>query len=210
MNNALGYEQYFDNSRLADSSVAEDYAAEPKQFFNSKDPNLAILHEKPEHRMVILLKAMGKSNNEIAERTGFTFPWVSQILRQPWARQRLLEEITKAGKDEMQELLKGASADSVHKLIKLRDSADSEQVQFAAASNLLDRFLGKPKQQIETTNKHTIVSGDIEAVNNELRQLEEEEKRLLGKTTTVDSSAQAEGRVDDCASASRREAADAT
>jgi hypothetical protein len=41
------------------------------------------------------------------------------------------------------------SAASIDKLVYLRDSAQSEQVQFAAAKELLDRAHGRPRQEID-------------------------------------------------------------
>jgi hypothetical protein len=38
---------------------------------------------------------------------------------------------------------------SISKLVQLRDGADSEQVQFAAAKELLDRAYGRPRQEID-------------------------------------------------------------
>lgn len=119
-------------------------------FFNAKSPNLAILHEKPEHRLVIFLKARGHSLAEIADATGFTVPWVSQILRQPWARARLADEINNAGRDELSTIIEGAAKDSMQTLITLRDDEEAPaSVRANAAQYLVDRYLGKPKQSIE-------------------------------------------------------------
>jgi len=38
---------------------------------------------------------------------------------------------------------------SIARLVQLRDGADSEQVRFAAAKELLDRAYGRPRQEIE-------------------------------------------------------------
>ncbi|HKQ36133.1 MAG TPA: hypothetical protein VJT11_12570 [Nitrospiraceae bacterium] len=45
---------------------------------------------------------------------------------------------------------------SIAKLVQLRDGAESEQVQFAAAKELLDRAYGRPRQEIDLTREKTV------------------------------------------------------
>lgn len=145
--------QLFVNSdvqEVYEQEVAAGRQPPQDDFFNSKDPNLAIRHEKPEHRLVIFLKARGHSLKEIADATGFTIPWVSQILRQPWARARLAQEINAAGRDELSTVIEGAAKDSMFTLIELRDDEDTPaNVKANVSQYLVDRLLGKPKQSIE-------------------------------------------------------------
>lgn len=174
--------QLFENSPLSGSSVHDEYSASEDRFYNSKDPNLAIKHEQPVHRLMVMLKAQGKTNKKIAELTGKNECWVSQVLRQPWARQLLIRELREAGRDGIQALLEGEMENSVQTLIELRDSAQAEgSVRRGAANDLLDRFLGKPTQRVEQTQKVSITSTTIDELNAELAELEREEKRLVGK-----------------------------
>lgn len=129
--------------RTASVDASED-------FFNAKDPNLAIMTERPEHRMVIFLKARGHTLQEIAAATGYTVPWVSQIVRQPWARARIAQEINSAGRDELATVIEGAAKEAMYTLIELRDDTESPaSVRANVSQYLVDRFLGKPKQSIE-------------------------------------------------------------
>lgn len=175
--------QLYENSPLSGSPVEEHYDALDDRFYGDKRPNLAVQREKPEHRIVIFLKAQGLANREIAQRTGYTEPWISQVLRQPWARERLVAEMREAGRDAVQELIKASAEDSVFTLISLRDDPKAPASVRAAASNsLLDRYLGKPTQKVESHN--TNVNGtlaDLDALNKELATLEAEEQRLTGK-----------------------------
>lgn len=172
--------QLYENSSLSGSEIEQDYAQDPDALYNSKAPNLAILHEKPEHRVIIFLKAQGLSYREISDRTGHTIPWISQVLRQPWARARLVKEIQSAGRDAVQELIKAAAEDSVFTLIEQRDNEKAKPAErINAANSLLDRFLGKPTQKVEshitTSNLKT-----IEDLERQLKDVEAEEKRLTG------------------------------
>lgn len=121
-----------------------------EEFFNKKEPGYGIIHEKPEHRVVIFMKARGHSHKEIAEATGYTKEWVGQILRQPWAQDALVREINDAGRDELSTIIEGAAKDSLFSLIELRDDENAPaSVRANTAQYLVDRFLGKPKQSIE-------------------------------------------------------------
>ena len=46
--------------------------------------------------------------------------------------------------------------DSIQKLIHLRDHAESEQVQFAATKELLDRAYGRPRQEFDIANDNRV------------------------------------------------------
>ena len=148
----------------------------------AKPPQVEIESERAWHLQAIYLAAQGLSQTEIAERLGHDHSWVSQVLRQPWARERLVAEIRKAGNDGIEAILKGAAIDSTLKLITLRDTADSEQVQLAAADKLLDRYLGKPTQHIEQKSKVSFDSADVDKLDAKIRELEAEEQRLTGRS----------------------------
>jgi len=140
------------------------------------------VRECPEHRIMIYLKAQGKSNGEIADATGYSPTSVSMILRLPWARERLLAIIREQGLPLVQQLLAGAAADSIMTLIAVRDDSKSRSTDKINASNsLLDRFLGKPLQKVETAEVKSFSGHDAAALDEELRLLEVEEKRLVGK-----------------------------
>jgi hypothetical protein len=178
--------QIYANSPMSGSSAEQDYRDSGDALFGDKLPNAAIHREQPQHRIVIMLKAQGKSNREIAQLTGHAEQWISQILRQPWARTRLLAEINEAGRDGVYELLRGEVTNSIFKVIEVRDSEVSEpNVKLAAANSLLDRFLGKPTQRVESINQHTHAAAtDPAKLDEELRQAEAEVARLTGVTSS--------------------------
>jgi lambda repressor-like predicted transcriptional regulator len=148
-------------------------------FFGEKAPNLRVEHEKPEHRLMLYMKAQGASNRDIAKASGYSEAWVSQLMRQPWVRERLIAIFNEAGQDEVTSLIKGAAADSVTTLIDLRDDPNvTDAVRRQAADSLLDRYLGKPTQHVET---RVDVAPDVTKIDEELSRLTAEENRLLGK-----------------------------
>lgn len=105
-------------------------------------------HEKLEDRLVILMKAGGYTNVEIAEQLGITSVTVSYILKQPWAAEQVLEEIERSGRDKVVATLQGAAYDAALRLIEISETASSEQVRLKANNDVLDRVLGRPNQPI--------------------------------------------------------------
>jgi hypothetical protein len=171
--------QLFENSELSDDPVVEAERNDPDRLFQTEEsvrvhdrPNLAILAEKPEHRVIVYLKAQGLSNKEVAEKTGFTYPWVSQIVRQPWFRLRLVQELKDAGIDQISSVLKSSALDSVYTLIDLRDDVTAPKaVRRSCADSLLDRFLGRAVQKVETAESRLPRTSEIQAVEKELAEV---------------------------------------
>jgi hypothetical protein len=173
--------QLFENSELADDPVVEAERNDPDRLFQTEKsinvhnrPNLAILGEKPEHRVIVYLKAQGLSNKEVAEKTGFTYPWVSQITRQPWFRLRLVQELKEAGQDQITTVLRSTALDSVFTIVDIRDDPTAPKaVRRQAADSLLDRFLGKPTQRIESEER-TPSTAELSAVDEQLREIDKQ------------------------------------
>lgn len=145
------------------------------------DPLLVddIRSEKPWHRVAILLAAQGFTVREISEKMDRAEYWVSLLLRQQWARERLLEEINRAGRSEIETILKSAGASAIQKVIHLSEKAKNEAVQLAASKEIIDRLLGKAVEKMEVVHKKPDL--DLEKVNREIAALEEQEKVLLGE-----------------------------
>lgn len=165
--------QAFAGSVLDGASI-EEVSNSEGTLFNQIDPNLVIRHEKPEHRIVIMLKAQCHSNREICRLTGYSDAWVSQILRQPWARVELRRQIAENGGDEIGDLLAGAVIDSIHKIIDIRDRADDASVSLRAAQDLVDRHLGKATTRIESNATVHHLTNEVDELDRELARVEKE------------------------------------
>ena len=172
--------QLYENSELAGSEIEREAIESPDALFNRKLPNLAIAHEKSEHRAIILLKARGLTNAEIAKHTGYTEPWVSQITRQPWFQTRLISILNECGKEPLKEWLGAQLEPSLIRLVQLRDQCESLPVALAATTNLLDRFLGKPVSRVEMDVRNTKTAEEkFTTIDDELKHLEDAERKLL-------------------------------
>src|SRR5215470_4080270 len=71
--------QLMENNPLSTHPVTGAAETDPLRLFSSEEnrANFAIIYEKPEHRLIVYLKARGLSNQEVAEKTGYTQSWVS-------------------------------------------------------------------------------------------------------------------------------------
>ena len=162
---------------------------DPLRLFASEEnpPNFAIIHEKPEHRLIVYLKARGLSNREVAERTGYSEPWVSQIVRQPWFRIRIVQELKEAGLNKIAKLLESSAVDSIYTLITLRDDNEAPKaVRRACADSLLDRWLGKATVHVARDEDRPPSTPEIAAVDEELRQIENQLKGQQNGTENAD------------------------
>ena len=56
----------------------------------------------------------------------------------------------------VKELACDQGPESIARLVQLRDEAESEQVRFAAAKELLDRAYGRARQEIDVNSDHSL------------------------------------------------------
>lgn len=177
--------QLYENSRLSAAPIVDQVRQDEARLYDRKDPNLAILHEKPEHRLVLLLKLKGYSNREIAKQLGFTDPWISQVCRQPWFQARLIDELGKVQGEIADSIVRVEATNSIFKLVELRDDPKvPKNVQKDCAIHILNMHLGKPVQRTENINLNFQDSaGKVTDIDKQLQEIELEEKRLLSLQT---------------------------
>lgn len=124
-------------------------ASDGDSLHNDRAPYYELKSEKPEHRTIILLKAQGITNKEIASITGYTPVAVSNILRQPWARKQLVQEINSAGRSEVIQLFKGAAVEVAEMMIDVVNNDEARTAdKLTAGSMILDRLFGKASQAL--------------------------------------------------------------
>lgn len=133
-------------------------------LFNDNEARYFVQRERPWHRQMIEMATLGLNAKEIASAVAGTMRGgqvtertVQNTLRQPWARERIVNTIAKNVKDELHDLLENQAKPSILKLVEIRDSTNSKPSEQAAAANsLLDRYLGRATQPIETTTKQNV------------------------------------------------------
>src|ERR1043165_1540052 len=175
-------QQLYEESKLREL-FAERGPVEPGEtFFNQRTPNLGVLHEKVEHRLILLCKLRGMSNREIAMESGYSEPWISQLLRQPWAVAMMARLTTETGVEAIQKILESEAVPSIMRLVELRDDPEvPATVARSACDSLLDRYLGKPTQHVDVVQTSGQATAEtIAEVDKELEALKAEEKNLMG------------------------------
>jgi len=165
--------------------------AAPDALHNAKQPNLTIISEKPEHRLIMYLKAQGMTNKEIFIHLGgdynngqpitgngtYSYPYLGQIIRQPWFQTGVVRLLNEAGKDVIEAKLEAECLPSLETAIAIRDSAEvPATVRLAAAKDIMDRFRGKAVTHIKSEAKVTYASAEQEAkaLKDEIERLEKD------------------------------------
>lgn len=132
--------------------------------------------ETPAHRTMVNMAAAGYTNREIALFTGYAPATVSNAIKQPHARQYLINEAKKTVQEELKELLASQAIPSVQTLVSVRDDVlAAAPARVTAANSILDRFLGKPTQPITNDAKSMSDLSDEELraqVASELQQIQ--------------------------------------
>jgi hypothetical protein len=145
----------------------------------TKPPTYEVVKETPEHLVIAYMAASGMSQSECATRTGKHRVTMSNLFRQPWFQQRVVDIISEQGSDVVKTLIAGAAVDSVLRLIHLRDHAESEAVQASTSIHLLDRHLGKAPQKVDHRDERSSDPRQEEArLRRQLAELNRQEQEL--------------------------------
>jgi predicted transcriptional regulator len=157
-------------------SLVEDVAGQSLQGDPNTKYNLS--REKPKHRMVILLSAAGYSNKQIAAELGITPVWVGHILRQPWAVEMLGRLVASGTSHLVQNKFASIVPSAIEALAEITTNPEAPaSARVSSATAILDRFLGKPTQRVETKSEVTYRDADEEK-----RQLERELANLQSRS----------------------------
>lgn len=142
-------------------------------------PSYTLKKEQPEHRIMVMLRAQGKSIKWIATKVSYTKEAVGQILRQEWAKKLLVEIIAEAGEDSVTKIFELEAMDSIDVLRDIRDNPNvAASTRAACAFHFLDRHLGKPTTFSEVAVSNTEQS--LDAIEKRLERAKAEVEERLG------------------------------
>ena len=133
--------------------VIETPESKPRPLWNGRKPLYSLKAERPEHRAIIMMTAAGMGNKEIADALGYSAQHVMYVKKQPWAVAQILEEIEKAGREPVMQLLRVSAMEATETILDTMRTADSKKVRLDAAGMVMDRVFGKATNKIEVTNK---------------------------------------------------------
>jgi hypothetical protein len=176
-----------------------DAMHENKQcLHNSPRPPVLLKTEQPEHRFLVFLYAQGLSTKEIFLQLGgawdsntnlpvsgtgarYSYAHLCSIRRQAWFQTNLVKYMDECGKDAIRAKFEMELKPSIEKVIAIRDDLKAPlQLQLRAAESLIDRFLGKPVQQVVALPQSSVakyeqdaasLARETEAVEVELKNL---------------------------------------
>lgn len=105
--------------------------------------------EQPWHQHAARYCAMGMVPKEVAAACGVDPQVIYRLRNALWFQDRVTALMAEQDKDVM-EIFKNARGAMAMKLVDLALTAESETVQLAACDKVLDRFLGKAVQRVES------------------------------------------------------------
>lgn len=166
-----------------------DRGVDLNRFFGRPDPNEKQVRkfEQPWHRAAAYHWASGKmSMKDISIACDVCYASVQALCRNPWFQETVNEIMKQNGAKDVMDLFKAEQFNSLVTLVELRDNQKMPAaVRRASAVDILDRYLGKPVQRVETAE--VLKSEDPVA---EVKRLEEENKRLRHAEAELSSEAQ--------------------
>lgn len=149
-------------------------------------PAATIRDERPEHTVMAWMRASGKSLQEIATATNYSYFQVREISRQPWFRLKVDRIITECGRDQVEAYLKGEVLESLQTLVEIRDDKTQKgATRVAAVRELLDRGLGKSIARIETKTIPSSPSDATDEVERLRQEVAENARRLAASGITT-------------------------
>lgn len=137
----------------------------PDAFHADIDPSVHYKRESYRHRIMVQLAQEGYQQNEIAKMLDASVFTVSNVLRQPWARERMQNGMNKTLEQSLREMKQEVVTKSLENVIRIaNDDSGKTKAETVLAANvkLLDRFLGTPTQHIEQ-----VISGDPSQIPDE-------------------------------------------
>lgn len=118
--------------------------------FRGIDPANQRKYEKYEHRIIAELKAGGRTNQEICEITGYCASSVASIVKLPWVKQFVMDEIHKHGGQAVVDYMSQHAMPAAQTIVSgmMDEEMPRGRDRVAAANSLLDRLFGKANQNI--------------------------------------------------------------
>jgi transposase len=144
----------------------------PAQFYNQREPSTKLLHEDPQDRVILLLKAQGASNKEIARVVGVSEKKVSYTVRQPWALKFIAEIIHEKGEPEIERLLQVIAKDAVEVGYNIMLSTDNEKLKAQCAFEFLKAARGQKITVEQVPSSLSEVDKEISRLQSEIAELE--------------------------------------
>lgn len=176
-------------NELSGPSKIENFAKHSGQnavledaLFNDIEPKYRVEKETLLHRRMSDMATQGYTIREIASFLDRSEECVSNILRQPFNRQRMIEQMQKNVADEMKAFLEAEVMPSLKRIQTIAKSAEKENataseksVALAANQELVNRFCGKPTQLFKEEKVDVSKATDA-ALEKQVKEILQEEQ----------------------------------
>ena len=147
-----------------------------KSLFNNEDcqsyPTLQ--KEGIQHREMCMMKLMGMTAREIAEKMDVTTACVNTTLAQPFAKQFMVEMVHEKTEGQIEKMLQLYAKDAITTLHELSQEAKSEAVRANSAFALVKAAVGTKLQVVDAPKS-------LEAIEKEEARLTDEITLLRGR-----------------------------
>lgn len=122
---------------------------------------------KPRHREIARLHALGKTNNEICKKLGYTPAWISTLLASAALRAEVDRYRNRLYEQDVITAMKDLGADSVRVLEEIiRNPNEKSALRADQARWVLEKLTGKAKQEV------TVESNTLAAFMDTLKQMQ--------------------------------------
>ncbi len=154
----------------------------PNALFNDVDTTFLLDKELPIHRRMVTLVEQGYNVKEIAAATGYSVRHVSDVLRQPFAREHIVKTLQDDVSQEIKNFLEAEVLPSLKVIKEVRDNELAKASDRLAAANcFLDRQMGRPNQPFTLPSTSTKALSDYTAA--ELETAIAAERSVAGSPT---------------------------
>lgn len=160
-------------------------ALSPEAFFGDRfhtreqqafDP---VDDERPEHVVIARYLALGMSQTEAANASGYSQQHISRLLKMPWFQGRVAQFL-KEGSQDLMTLFRGAGLQAFATLVEITENPKTPAaVRLAGVKEILERNLGKATQYLEVKSTSSVDPvAEVEALERELASRQGEIKLL--------------------------------
>jgi hypothetical protein len=129
-------------------------------LYGDTDTWEVLCKEKPVHRRMVEMSIQGYTPQEIADTVHYNVHYVRKVLRQPWARERIIKRVQKTVSEEIKDFLEAEVLPALKRVAATgKNNFDTEHQQYRTElglkcdTNVIERFLGKPVQPISGNSK---------------------------------------------------------
>lgn len=156
-------------SALSAESVFTDRMHKPATADRGDHP---VLEEQPGHLVLARFLALGLSQKEAGEASGYSQNHVSRLLKMPWFQERVAKFLEASASGDLMTMFRGAALKAFVILEEMVDSPKTPAaVRLAGVKEIIERNMGKTTQYLEVKATSGDPVAEAEALEREVLNL---------------------------------------